>query len=367
MVVKRFLGLVFVGILIVVFVGCAPAPAGQRDEPATFEADFAIEDIGDGIRKVTDAEGRIFLLVPEGQTPPDGYDEITVINTPVERVLLTSTTQAGLLSPLDVWDKIAGVAASAEQWHINEITEGLNNGSIAYVGEAWSPDYEKISQLNPELVFVYTGEFGLHDMIAKLDEMQIPYVVVNDYLENDPRSEMEWIVFMSTFFDKYDEAMEHIEQAKLKIDQIEANVGNKEKPKVAWGFIFDGLAHVPNAGSHSAAMIRLAGGEYVFNDIGVGQGGSSQISLEEFYSRANDADILIYSSILDFTPNIETIIETAPILEGIAPIRQGNVWAFTPDYFQMIHRRDAMIEDLAAIFHPGEFEAQGFYVKMPRN
>jgi len=365
--VKKCFGFVLVGILIVLLIGCASAPAEQRDEPAAFTADFAIEDLGDGIKKVTDAEGRVFLVIPEGQTPPAEYDNIPVINTPVERVLLTSTTQAGLISPLDVWDRIAGVAASADQWHIAEITEGLDNGSIAYVGEAWSPDYEKIRQLNPGLAFVYTGEFGLHDMIAKLDEMQIPYVVINDYLENDPRAEIEWVAFMSTFFNKYDEALDYIEQAKLNIDEIESNVGSKEKPKVAWGFIFEGTAHVPNAGSHSAAMIRLAGGEYVFNDIGVDQGGSIQISLEEFYSRAKDADVLIYSSILDFTPNIEAVIEAAPILEGIAPIQQGNVWAFTPQYFQMIHKRDSMIEDLAAIFHPGEFEAQGFYVNMPRN
>lgn len=364
---KRFLGFALVGVLIVMLIGCAPAPVEQRDEAATFTADFLIEEIGDEIKKVTDAEGRVFLLIPDGQKPPAQYNDIPVINTPVERVLLTSTTQAGLISPLDVWDRIAGVAASADQWHIDEIKEGLDNGSITYVGEAWSPDYEKISQLNPELVFVYTGEFGLHDMIAKLDELQIPYVVVNDYLENDPRSEMEWIAFISTFFNKYDEALEYVEQARLRIDQIESNADGNEKPKVAWGFIFDGTAHVPNAGSHSAAMIRLAGGEYVFDDIGVELGGSAQISLEEFYIRAKDADVLIYSSILDFTPNIKAIIEAAPILEQIMPIRQGNVWAFTPDYFQMIHRRDDMIEDLASIFHPGEFEYQGFYVKMPGN
>lgn len=364
---KRFFGFLLVGMFIFILIGCAPAPVEQRNEQATFTAGFAIEDLGDGVKKVTDAESRVFLLVPEGQTPPAEYDDIPVINTPVERVLLTSTTQAGLLSPLDVWSKIAGVAASADQWYIDEITEGLGDGSIAYIGEAWSPDYEKISLLSPELVFVYTGEFGLHDMITKLDEIQIPYVVINDYLENDPRAEIEWIAFMSTFFNKYDAALEYVEQAKLRIDEIESNVSGKDKPKIAWGFIFEGIAHVPNAGSHSAAMIRLAGGEYVFNDIGVDQGGSAQISLEEFYSRAKDADVLIYSSILDFTPNIEAIIEAAPILEDIAPIQQGNVWAFTPDYFQMIHRRDAMIEDLAAIFHPGEFEAQGYYVKMPRN
>jgi len=367
MVLKRFVVLALVGVLVLMLTGCAPERVEQTSEQANFTADFVIEELDDGIRKVTDAEGRSFLLVPKGQSPPEEHAETPVINTPLEKVLLTSTTQAGLLSPLNVWDRVAGVANSADQWHIDEVSQGLSNGSIAYVGEAWAPDYEKISQLDPDLVFVYTGEFGLTDMIAKLDEMNIPYVVVNDYLENDPRSEMEWIVFMSTFFGKYDVALRYVEQATLDVDQVEANVAAKEKPKVAWGFIFDGLAHVPNAGSHSAAMIRLAGGEYVFDDIGVDQGGSAQISLEEFYIRANDADILIYSSILDFTPNIQTILEAAPILEDIKPIQQGNVWAFTPEYFQMIHMRYAMIEDLAAIFHPDEFETQGFYVKMPTN
>lgn len=59
--VKKCFGFVLVGILIVLLIGCASAPAEQRDEPAAFTADFAIEDLGDGIKKVTDAEGRVFF------------------------------------------------------------------------------------------------------------------------------------------------------------------------------------------------------------------------------------------------------------------------------------------------------------------
>jgi len=366
MLVKRLLRLTLVGILILsMLVGCAPAVVEK--EEMIFAADFAIGNLDDEVRKVTDAEGREHLLVPRGQTPPSEYAHLPVINIPIENVLLTSTSQASLITPLDVWPSVAGVSNSVDQWFIDDVIEGLEDGSIAYVGEAWSPDYEKIRLLNPELVFVYTGEFGLHDMITKLTEMEIPYVVVNDFLENDPRAEIEWMIFMSAFFDKYDEAKSFVEQAKSRIEEIKTQIEGRERPKVAWGFIWDGQAHVPNAGSHTAAMITLAGGDYVFADIGAGKGGTSTISLEEFYAKSKDADVLIYSSMLSFVPSIQAFLDQAPILDGIKSVSEDNVWAFTPEYFQMIHRRDDMIMDLAAIFYPDEFEPEGLYVRMPRN
>lgn len=366
MYLKRLVSTTVVIVLLAfILIGCAPAQIEQED--LSFGADFSIDFLANDAIKVTDGEDREVLLVPRGQTPPPEYADLPVIEVPVERVLLTSTTQASLIRPLNVWEQVGGVSNPLDQWFVPEVTEGLNDGTISFVGEAWSPDYEQIRLLDPDLVFVYTGEFGLQDMMGKLDEMGIPFVVVNDHLESTPQNEIEWTIFMSTFFGKLDEAQEYVNLARENIEEIAARVEGFEAPRVSWGFLWDGQAHIPNAGSMTAAMIEAAGGIYIFNDIGEGQGGTSTISLEEFYARSKEADVLIYSSMLSFVPSVQAIIDQAPILADIQAISDDNVWAFSPEYFQMIHRRYAMINDLASIFYPQEFEIEGLYVKMPRN
>ena len=70
-------------------------------------------------------------------------------------------------------------------------------------------------------------------------------------------------------------------------------------------------------------MIADAGGEYLFSDIDVT---GTQLSPEEFYAKAKDADIMIYSSTPEYTPDIASIVEQAPVLADCKPMTEGNVW-----------------------------------------
>ena len=55
---------------------------------------FKIENLADNCKKVTDGEGRELLLVPRGQEAPTEYKDLPVINTPVKRVVVVSTTHS---------------------------------------------------------------------------------------------------------------------------------------------------------------------------------------------------------------------------------------------------------------------------------
>lgn len=322
----------------------------QTELPLEFTEAFRVTYLKGGLKKVVDAEKRTLILVPEGKEVPKEYAKETVITIPVKNTLLGSTTQASLLRPMGDFSSITSVTTKADQWNIEEIKTGLENGSIAYVGENNAPDYEAITKLQPELTFLYTGPTGLQDMAKKLDELNLNYAVDNEYLEEDPFGRMEWMKFLATFYDKEDEVSVYFDEAVKRVEDMEKKIEGKKKPKVAWGIVYDGEAYVPAADSYVATMIERAGGEYLFQDVKTDNG---KISIEEFYAQSKDADVLIYSSMHSYSPTLESIVEATPILEKLDVVKEKNVWCFHPDYWQSIDKTDELIIDLVEIFHPG--------------
>lgn len=321
--------------------------------PLQYSESFAIEYLKGGIKKLTDGDGRVLILAPDGAEIPAEYPDAPVIAIPLEGLFLGSTTQGALLRPIGEEGSVVGVATPDYDWYVEGIKAGLESGDITFVGDAFSPDYELITALEPALAMVYTGPYGQVDMIAKFDELGIDYTVVNSYLENDPFGRMEWVKFQAAFYDKEMMASELFDEAVARVAAIEMPA---EKAKVAWASIYQGDVYVPGRDTYVAKMIEAAGGDFVFDLEG---DSSSKISLEEFYLQAAEADVLIYSSSLSWSPTLAGILEGAPSLIDMKAVEAMNVWCFHPDYHQSVDKTDELILDLAKIF-AGEGEVQHY-------
>ncbi|MEG2288679.1 MAG: ABC transporter substrate-binding protein [Clostridium sp.] len=313
-----------------------------------YSKSFSVNYLKGGLKKVVDGDKRTLVLVPKGKEVPGEYKNEIVISTPIDNVLLGSTTQACHIRALDLVDSVKGVTTEMDQWRIPEIKEAMENGKIEYVGKNDAPDYEKITTLKPSLAITYSGPSGLRDMMQKLDEVEINYAVCNEYLEENPLGRMEWIKFIGAFYDKEEEATEYFNNTVAKLDEMKSKISGVEKPKVSWGMISKGKVYVPEPDSYVAKMIEMAGGEYVFKEKNIGGG---NISLEDFYAKSKEADVLIYSSMNQYSPTLKSVVEQAPILEDIKAVQNKTVWCFHPDYYQSIDKTDELIIDLAAMFH----------------
>ncbi len=320
----------------------------RTEMPILYTKSFSVQYLKGGLKKVVDGDKRTFILVPDGKTVPEEYKNEVAIKTPIKNVLTASTTQACLLRPINELLSISGVTTAADQWQIEEVKKNIESGKIAFVGNSKAPDYEKISSLKPEIVFVYSGPAGQQAMMEKLDELKINYAVDNEYLEESPFGRVEWMKFLAAFYDKEEEAEKYFNKAIETVKKETEKIANMDKPKVAWGFISKGEVYVPKSGSYVAEMIKMAGGEYIFDDLGVGNG---KISIEEFYAKSKDADIFIYSSTSQWNPTLKSIIEQAPTLEKLDAVKNKNVWCFHPDYWQSTDKVDELIIDLVNILH----------------
>lgn len=322
----------------------------KTEMPLEYTKAFSVKYLKGGIKKITDGENRTLILVPQGKEVPKEYKNEIVINTPIDNVLLGSTTQACLLRSIGALNSVKAVTTEAKNWSIDEIKNGMEKGDIEFVGRGDSPDYEKISMIKPDLAVVYTGPSGQQKLIEKLKELNINYVVDNEYLEENPYGRMEWAKLMSAFYDKEEESEKQFNEAIKKVKAASKNIEGKDKPKIVWATISKGKVYIPKGDSYVAKMIEMAGGEYMFKDDGIGSG---NISIEELYAKANDADIFMYSSTTNYTPTLKNVIEQAPILEKLDVVKNKKVWCFAPDYYQSIDKTDELIIDLMEIFHPG--------------
>ncbi|OPX33727.1 MAG: hypothetical protein B1H11_12035 [Desulfobacteraceae bacterium 4484_190.1] len=325
---------------------------------------FHVEYLANGCKRVTDGAGRELLLVPRGQKAGAARQDSMVIRIPVKRVITKWTTIPPLLRAVGVMDSIVGVTTRKKDWHIKEIRTGMEEGRIKYVGESRTTDYERLRAINPDVFFA--GEW---EKTEKLNELEIPFAVVTEYMEKDPLGRLEWIKFFAAFYNREHKADEFFEKAVENVDTLSKKleqVGNR--PNILWGFISGrGIVYVPKADTYVARMISMAGGHYMF--VNLRQTGSAAITLEEFYARGKDADIYISPGTLPQygITSIKKLVAIHPVLCDFRSIKRGNVWCFQPWYWESIDKTDEIIEDLAAIFHPGLFPGHkpGYFFKLP--
>ncbi|MEW9094780.1 MAG: ABC transporter substrate-binding protein [Clostridiaceae bacterium] len=369
---KKILTALILGMIMIAFVGCStktntePSPDSKgtkeestlknKDDKIKYATKFNVEYLDDNVKLVTDGADRKLLLVPKGEKKPEGYDDIQVINTPIDNVLLCSSIHTSLIRPLDVFDTVGCVTTyDIDKGHIDEINHRMKSGLITYVGKNTALDFELIKSKKPEVAFVIAGD--VPRIGTKLEELGIPYIVEASSLENHPLGRMEWIKFISLFYNKEAEADKHLEKAEETVKKVSEKTKEKDKPIVTAGVIHDGKFSVRLGGSYQAKMYDIAGGDYTFKDFESNKSGASSITFEEFYAKSTNADIYVFEGMGKTRPEtIKDFVSQAPIIENMKSIKNGELWSSQPWWSQSVDKLDEIIEDLAAIFYPEEFK-----------
>ncbi|MCC0694699.1 ABC transporter substrate-binding protein [Clostridioides sp. ES-S-0048-02] len=356
-VLKQFFLVVMVIFLAGGIVGCSKKDKtneqvsnGKKLE-LKYASGFSVENLEDGIKKVVDGDNRELILIPKKIKIPEKYKNANIVRTPVDNVLIASTTQACSLRTIGELDSIKAVTTEEQYWTIKEIKNLMKDGKIHYVGSNLAPDYEKIVDLNPDLTIVSSGLSEADTkFIDKLEELGLNYVVDNEYKEQNPFGRMEWTSLIAAFYDKEDIATSELDKTVQKIEEVSKKIKNKSKPKVVWASVYEGNAYIAPKNSYVDNMINMAGGINACASIDSNEG---RVSIEQLHEVAKDADIFVYSSSSDYAPNLESIKSSAPVLSDLDVVKNGNLWVFAPDYYQSVDKTDELIVDLVEIFHPG--------------
>ncbi|GBC69831.1 hypothetical protein HRbin01_01536 [archaeon HR01] len=335
----------------------------HKAEPETvvkYAEHFSITRLG-GYTLVRDGVNRTILLVPENSSIPNIHADL-VVRTPVKRAVLMSATHIALIERLreyspELLNNVAGIMwGEAYGWFFPDVEKMLGEGRIKDVGAAWSPDYERLLEIKPDLVMIYT--FPGDPVVSKLEELGIPYVVNNEYLETSLLGRFEWIKFVAAFFnldDVADRIFQYVEMSNnLTVSKVQAFIGSgQSRPlKVVWFSVYRGTAYVSAGDSYVAKALKELGAVYVFSDLS--GTGSASVSLEELVSRAADADVIVVST--DLIKSKDELIQEIPQLELSKAFKEGRVFRFDDDIYQLgYYDTEGWLKDVAAILWPDVF------------
>ena len=352
-------------VLLLLMAGCGrndnssvPDSGSKAESPYSIQYAkcFSIEYLADQVKVVTDGEGRRLLLLPKGQTAPEGYSGLEVIETPVRDVMYDSTTQVGMLEALGdeaIYDSIKVVTTPASDWDIEPIVKELEEGTIQFLENNYETglDIEQVQLAKPALVFSNLGDQTGVALRAKLEELGIPYVSDGANLETTEEGNLEWIKFFAAFYNLDAEADAFFKQSLETIDSLaEKAASAPEKPVVAEAMVFDGKVYINGGQSATAKKIERAGGIYAF--AGIEGDGNMTITMEEFLDKAKDADILLYSSLIQYMPDKQTLLDTEPLLKEFKAVQEDQVWVLAKDFYMASAGLAEKFQDLVMILHP---------------
>jgi iron complex transport system substrate-binding protein len=190
------------------------------------------------------------------------------------------------------------------------------------------------------------------EVAEKLEAFGIPVIIEYSSYESHPLGRVEWVKFFGALLGKEDEAKRIFDAQTAMVDNIKADVASQtgEVKTVAFFYVTsNGLIQVRQSSDYVPKMIELAGGKYIFDNIGDGETRKSTINMqvEEFYNGAKDADYLIYNSSIDGgVSTIDELIEKCGVLADFKAVQSGNVWCTTNDMYQQSLSAGYMIEDI---------------------
>lgn len=300
----------------------------------------------------TTMDGAQFLIVPEGKEAPGNLqDGIVVIKRPVENLYLVASSVMDIFSELDGLDAIAFSGQKEEGWYIEAAREAMANGDILYAGKYNKPDYELLVSNDCSLVIENTMISHAPEVVEKLEDFEIPVMIEYSSYESHPLGRVEWIKFFGALLGKEEEAERIFKEQTQILDMVTAD--EKTDKTVAFFFITsNGLVQVRQSSDYVPKMIELAGGNYIFEDLGNPETKRSTMNMqvEEFYNGARDADFLIYNSSIDGgVSSVEELLCKCEVLADFTAVKEGNVWCTTNDMYQQSLSIGYLIEDIHAM------------------
>lgn len=322
-------------------------PEGRME--LKYAENFNVDYYNGGYAMITISDGSRYLVVPKASEIPEGIDsDITVLRQPIDNIYLVATSAMCLFDSLDSLDSIKLSGTKSEGWYIENARTAMESGHIIYAGKYSAPDYELIVSSDCSLAVESTMINHTPEVKEKLEDLGIPVLIDQSSYESHPLGRTEWIKLYGVLTGKEAAAKKVFDEQARYLD--EASGQESTGKTVAFFYISSsGNAIARKSGDYITKMIQLAGGDYIFDNLGDPESATSTVTLEmeKFYSTAKNADFIVYNSTIDSElSSVEELISKNPLLEDFKAVQNGNVWCTSKNMFQETTQFGLMISDI---------------------
>ena len=343
-------------------------PAKTAAAPLTYDhsmelsyaENFAVDYYEGGYKLLTtQLNGDRILIVPKHQQAPEDAEalvspsaegepgKLIVLQEPVKNLYLVASSVMDMFAQLDSMDAISMCGLKEEDWYIPAAKQAMKDGTLLYAGKYSQPDYELLLSQNCSMAIENSMIYHTPEVMEKLDEFGIPTLVEYSSYEEHPLGRVEWVRFFGALLDQEEKADQLFEKQKEALKRVEAEESTGKT--VAFFYITsNGLVQVRQSTDYIPKMIELAGGKYVFENLGDPDSRRSTVNLqlEDFYDGAQDADFLVYNTTIDRqVQTLEDLLKKCSLLKDFKAVKNHQVWCTTEDMYQQSMSAGNLIED----------------------
>ena len=322
-----------------------------------FAAQFSVDYCEGGYKLITLGDGSRFLTIPKGAALPRGLDDsITPLYQPINNIYLAATSAMCLFDALDRLDAIRLSGTKEDGWYVENARKAMQTGKILYAGKYSEPDFELLLAQGTPLAVESTMIGHASDVKDQLERLGIAVLVDQSSNETHPLGRAEWIRLYGALLDEEEKADALFDEQVCLLNEIEGE--SKTNKTVAFFYIgTTGRVVARRTGDYVSRMIALAGGNYVFRDLGDPNARTSTVTLEmeTFFAAAKDADILIYNAtIAESLSTLEELLQKHELLREFKAVQNGQVWCTTRSMYQETTALGELIRSLHRIFTDDE-------------
>lgn len=283
----------------------------------------------------------------------EAYDAF--IATPVERIVVTSTTHIPALEALGVSEKLIGFPDT--RYISSERTRKLvESGAITELGHNETLNTELVLELKPDLLVGFSID-NQNKSYETLQRSHIPVVYNGDWTEETPLGKAEWIKFFAPFFQKErlaDSIFHRIEKSYLSAKALAKTAATK--PQVMSGALYKDVWYCPGGKSWAAQFLKDASANYIWETYP--ETGSLSLNWEAVLEAGQQADFWIGPA---QHTSYEDLSTSSLHYEQFDAFNNKKVFTFAKTkgatggllYYELApHRPDMVLKDLIHIFHP---------------
>lgn len=359
-------------------------PAKTAAAPLTYDhsmelsyaENFAVDYYEGGYKLLTtQLNGDRILIVPKHQQVPEDAEalvspsaegepgKLIVLQEPVKNLYLVASSVMDMFAQLDSMDAISMCGLKEEDWYIPAAKQAMKDGTLLYAGKYSQPDYELLLSQNCSMAIENSMIYHTPEVMEKLEEFGIPTLVEYSSYEEHPLGRVEWVRFFGALLDQEEKADQLFEKQKEALKRVETEESTGKT--VAFFYITsNGLVQVRQSTDYIPKMIELAGGKYVFENLGDPDSRRSTVNLqlEDFYDGAQDADFLVYNTTIDRqVQTLEDLLKKCSLLKDFKAVKNHQVWCTTEDMYQQSMSAGNLIEDFHRMLTGDDKETRYLY------
>lgn len=261
---------------------------------------------------------------------PASLSGAKVLQVPLKRVAVMSSSQIGYMTYLGLESRIVAVGARKFVADSNLYAKA-NAGDVAEVSrDGMNVDYEKLVALKPDLVMTFaTG--GSYDDYDRMEKLGLPVMLTSEWQETTLYAKASWLELYGALFGVEDwakkadlkeigEVFDPCAKQLKSFDDGHGTFHGERPPRVLAGMSYGGVWYAPGGKSYTADLIKRAGGCYLWASDSSRE---LRLTIEEVIALADSSDLWINPGMFA-TP--EEILAAEPRAAYIKAFRERRVF-----------------------------------------